>query len=209
MPLYRRIHAYLEPRPTHGQRELVHADRALTPRRPRPVVRSGPEHSDTWTGRCSLPRMVISRPGTPKASPRSGRGAGEKRKAVAQGLKFHVGTDREGHAGLGEASKGLGRKGRKGFSGICPFCPADLPRPRPTLAPSLPAVRVATPDGGERAAYGRSVLAASSSARVLALCAVPSRSSNSSALSLPASMCSRNCSIAFSRSASAIRSLGE
>ena len=53
---------------------------------------------------------------------------------------------------------------------------------------------------------GRSVLMASRATRVLAECAAPTRVSNSSAVSLPASRCPRRSSIALSRSASATSS---
>jgi predicted GIY-YIG superfamily endonuclease len=65
---------------------------------------------------------------------RSGSGAGETRRAVAQGLRLTQAQTWKGTPALEKRVKEWSRQGRKGFSGICPFCageatlPSDLAR---------------------------------------------------------------------------------
>jgi len=60
---------------------------------------------------------------------RSGTGAGETKKAVAEGLKLTVAQTWEGTPDLEKRLKEWHRRGRKAFSGICPFCPGDASLP--------------------------------------------------------------------------------
>jgi predicted GIY-YIG superfamily endonuclease len=66
------------------------------------------------------------------AQHRSGRGSGETKKAVAEGLKITMAQTWKGTPLLERHLKEWSREGRKGFAGICPFCtkvdalPADL-----------------------------------------------------------------------------------
>ena len=65
---------------------------------------------------------------------RAGAGAGETRKAVAEGLKLTQAQTWKGTPLLERRPKEWSRQGWKGFSGMCPFCsgeatlPADLAR---------------------------------------------------------------------------------
>jgi predicted GIY-YIG superfamily endonuclease len=67
---------------------------------------------------------------------RSGVGAGETRKAVAEGLRITQAQTWKGTPLLEQRLKEWSRHGRKGFSGICPFCPGDAALP-PDLAREL------------------------------------------------------------------------
>jgi predicted GIY-YIG superfamily endonuclease len=66
------------------------------------------------------------------AQHRSGRGSGETKKAVAEGLKITMAQTWKGTPLLERRLKEWSRKGWKGFAGICPFCqkedalPSDL-----------------------------------------------------------------------------------
>ncbi len=66
---------------------------------------------------------------------------------------------------------------------------------------------VAVGSGRRAGAWGRSAMTASRSPRVLAARVSPTRSENSSSVSLPSTTCSRSCVTVRSRSASATRSL--
>jgi predicted GIY-YIG superfamily endonuclease len=65
---------------------------------------------------------------------RSGAGASDTKKAVAEGLKLTVAQTWNGTPHLEERLKKWSRQARKGFSGICPLCrgeevlPPDLVR---------------------------------------------------------------------------------
>ena len=56
------------------------------------------------------------------AQHRSGRGSGETKKAVAEGLKITMAQTWKGTPLLERRLKEWSRKGWKGFAGICPFC---------------------------------------------------------------------------------------
>jgi predicted GIY-YIG superfamily endonuclease len=78
------------------------------------------------------------------AQHRSGRGSGETKKAVAEGLKITMAQTWKGTPLLERRLKEWSRKGWKGFAGICPFCqkedvlPSDL---ADALGPSSLSVR--------------------------------------------------------------------
>lgn len=59
------------------------------------------------------------------AQHRSGRGSGETKKAVAEGLKLTIAQTWNGTPLLERHLKEWSREGRKGFAGICPFCPRE------------------------------------------------------------------------------------
>jgi predicted GIY-YIG superfamily endonuclease len=71
----------------------------------------------------------------------SGRGSGETKKAVAEGLTITMAQTWKGTPFLERRLKEWSRKGRKGFAGICPFCPKEDALPSELLsalgAPSL------------------------------------------------------------------------
>ena len=75
------------------------------------------------------------------AQHRSGRGSGETKKAVAEGLKITMAQTWKGTPLLERRLKEWSREGRKGFAGICPFCPKEDALPPELLselgAPSL------------------------------------------------------------------------
>jgi predicted GIY-YIG superfamily endonuclease len=73
----------------------------------------------------------------------SGSGAGETKKAVAEGLKITMAQTWKGTPLLERRLKEWSREGRKGFAGICPFCPTQDALP-PDLASALgvPSLRV-------------------------------------------------------------------
>jgi predicted GIY-YIG superfamily endonuclease len=77
------------------------------------------------------------------AQHRSGRGAGDTKKAVAEGLKLTMAQTWKGTPLLELRLKEWSREGRKGFAGICPFCPKEDALP-PELASALglPSLRV-------------------------------------------------------------------
>jgi hypothetical protein len=60
---------------------------------------------------------------------RSGVGAGETRKAVAEGLRLTQLQTWKSTPTLGTAAERVEQAGRKGFSGICPFCPGEATLP--------------------------------------------------------------------------------
>jgi predicted GIY-YIG superfamily endonuclease len=73
----------------------------------------------------------------------SGRGSGETKKAVAEGLRITMAQTWKGTPLLERRLKEWSRKGRKGFAGICPFCLKEDALP-PDLASALgvPSLRV-------------------------------------------------------------------
>jgi predicted GIY-YIG superfamily endonuclease len=74
---------------------------------------------------------------------RSGWGARETRKALAEGLKLTLAQTWNGTPRLERRLKEWSRAGNKGFSGICPFCSRQDALP-PELASELgaPSLRV-------------------------------------------------------------------
>ena len=56
-------------------------------------------------------------------------GAGETRKALAEGLLLTQAQTWKGTPLLEQRLKEWSRQGRKGFSGICPFCPGEATLP--------------------------------------------------------------------------------
>jgi predicted GIY-YIG superfamily endonuclease len=74
---------------------------------------------------------------------RSGCGANETKKALAEGLKLTVAQTWRGTPTLERRLKEWSRQGRKGFSGICPLCPGADKLP-PELARDLgkPSLRI-------------------------------------------------------------------
>jgi predicted GIY-YIG superfamily endonuclease len=70
------------------------------------------------------------------AQHRSGQGAGDTKKAVAEGLKLTMAQTWKGTPLLELRLKEWSREGRKGFAGICPFCPKEDALP-PQLADAL------------------------------------------------------------------------
>jgi len=77
------------------------------------------------------------------AQHRSGRGAGETKKAVADDLKITEAQSWKGTPLLERRLKEWSREGRKGFAGICPLCPREDALP-PDLASALgaPSLRI-------------------------------------------------------------------
>ena len=77
------------------------------------------------------------------AQHRSGRGAGETKKAVAEGLRLTQAQTWKGTPLLERRLKEWSRKGWKGFAGICPLCSKEDALP-PDLASALgpPSLRV-------------------------------------------------------------------
>lgn len=77
------------------------------------------------------------------AKHRSGQGAGETKKAVAEGLKITMAQTWKGTPLLERRLKEWSREGRKGFAGICPFCPKEDALP-PDLLSELgtPSLRI-------------------------------------------------------------------
>jgi predicted GIY-YIG superfamily endonuclease len=73
----------------------------------------------------------------------SGWGAGETKKAVAEGLKITMAQTWRGTPALERRLKEWSREDKKGFSGICPFCPKEGALPA-DLASALgpPSLRV-------------------------------------------------------------------
>jgi predicted GIY-YIG superfamily endonuclease len=67
---------------------------------------------------------------------RSGRGAGETKKAIAEGLKLSFSQTWKGTPTLEKHLKDWSKRGRKGFAGICPLCPKENDLP-PDLAREL------------------------------------------------------------------------
>ena len=116
-----------------------------TSRFPRPTA-SGTIYLVHYSGRTSQGRQHYlgwsSDLGARYARHRSGWGAHETRKAVAEGLKLTVAQTWKGTPLLERRLKDWSSEGRKGFSGICPFChgeavlPPDLRRDlgEPSLA---------------------------------------------------------------------------
>lgn len=67
---------------------------------------------------------------------RSGSGAGETRRALAEGLRLTQAQTWAGPPSLERRLKQWSREGRKGFAGICPLCPGAATLP-PDLARDL------------------------------------------------------------------------